>query len=299
VQILQNPVIITASISGGIHSPTMLASIPRDPEAIAEAALKAVDAGASVVSIHGRIAPEGRPGGSAGLGAAVAKIRRESGAIVQLSAASSEPTRERIEAIAALKPDLAAVPLGSQDKWLHQYVAAYPAWKYEWEREALERTRGSVFVVTHDDIVGYAEACRTHGVAPLLEFSDASHLAHADTLRAEGVFSGFQRAHLNLGAGIGRRIDDLLSAGQALQRTFGDGFAWSVSGAGVAQMGIAAQGALMGAHVRVGLDESVNVLPGQPAHGGAADAVRHVALLLKQLGLPVASPAQAREILRL
>ena len=96
---------------------------------------------------------------------------------------------------------------------------------------------------------------------------------------------------------IGHHVDDLVFMKQTADRLLNGEFTWFASGVGRSQMRIAVHGALMGAHVRVGLDESINVLPGRPATGGAADAVRHISRILSDLGMQVATVKQAREIL--
>ena len=80
-------------------------------------------------------------------------------------------------------------------------------------------------------------------------------------------------------------------------RLFGDQYQWSVLGAGRNQMPIAAQSAVMGGNVRVGLEDSLWIGPGELAEQCRAGARR--AAILEGLGLEVATPDEAREILEL
>ena len=81
-------------------------------------------------------------------------------------------------------------------------------------------------------------------------------------------------------------------------RLFGDQYSWSVLGAGASQMRIAAQAAAMGGNVRVGLEDSLWVGPGQLAKTNAEQVVK-VRGILEGLGFSIATPAEARGILQL
>jgi uncharacterized protein (DUF849 family) len=81
-------------------------------------------------------------------------------------------------------------------------------------------------------------------------------------------------------------------------RLFGDQYQWSVLGAGSSQMRIAAQAAAMGGNVRVGLEDSLWAGPGKLAASNA-DQVRIARQILEGLGLEIATPAEARDILAL
>ena len=81
-------------------------------------------------------------------------------------------------------------------------------------------------------------------------------------------------------------------------RLFGDNYRWSVLGAGKNQMAIAAMSAAMGGHVRVGLEDSLWIGPGQLAKTNAEQVAR-ARQIIEGLGLEIASPDEAREILAL
>jgi uncharacterized protein (DUF849 family) len=82
-------------------------------------------------------------------------------------------------------------------------------------------------------------------------------------------------------------------------RLFGRGnYHWAVLGAGRNQMPIAAMAAAMGGNVRVGMEDSLWIGPGKLAESNAAE-VRQVRQLIEGLGLTVATPDEARQILSL
>ncbi len=98
--------------------------------------------------------------------------------------------------------------------------------------------------------------------------------------------------------GIGTHPDDVLHMKRTADRLLGDAYRWSVLGAGRNQMPIAAMAAAMGGNVRVGLEDSLWDGPGRLAESNAAQ-VRRVRSILEGLGLEIATPADAREILAL
>ena len=81
-------------------------------------------------------------------------------------------------------------------------------------------------------------------------------------------------------------------------RLFGDQYHWSVLGAGRNQMTIALMSAAMGGNVRVGLEDSLWIGPGQLAKSNA-EQVKKVRALIEALGLEIATPDAARAMLEL
>ena len=69
-------------------------------------------------------------------------------------------------------------------------------------------------------------------------------------------------------------------------------------GAGRHQMPLITQAAMMGGNVRVGLEDSLYIGPGQLAKSNA-EQVSKIRRILEELGLGIATPAEAREILAL
>jgi len=79
-------------------------------------------------------------------------------------------------------------------------------------------------------------------------------------------------------------------------RLFGDQYQWSVLGAGRSQLAIAATAAAIGGNVRVGLEDSLWIGPGKLAESNAAQVTK-VRQIIEGLGLEIATPDEAREIL--
>ena len=98
--------------------------------------------------------------------------------------------------------------------------------------------------------------------------------------------------------GIGTHAEDVMHMRRTADRLFGADYRWSVLGAGRMQMPIAAMAASMGAHVRVGLEDSLWIGRGQLARSNA-EQVRRVRSIVEGLGLAPATPDEARDILHL
>ena len=98
--------------------------------------------------------------------------------------------------------------------------------------------------------------------------------------------------------GIGPHPEDVIHMRRTSDRLFGNSYEWSVLGAGSSQMRIAAQSAAMGGHVRVGLEDSLWLSPGQLAESNASQVAK-VRKILEGLSLEIATPDEAREMLQL
>ena len=108
----------------------------------------------------------------------------------------------------------------------------------------------------------------------------------------------FIQTVFGLMGGIGAHPDEILHMKRTADRLFGDAYNWSVLGAGASQMRVAAMAAAMGGHVRVGLEDSLWLGGGRLAESNAAQ-VTQVRQIIEGLGLEIATPDEAREILAL
>ncbi len=86
---------------------------------------------------------------------------------------------------------------------------------------------------------------------------------------------------------------------ETADKLFGDAYRWSVLGAGRHQMPLITQAAMMGGNVRVGLEESLYIGPPGKLARSNAEQVAKIRRILEELGLEIATPAEAREILAL
>ncbi|MGH7716017.1 MAG: 3-keto-5-aminohexanoate cleavage protein, partial [Vulcanimicrobiaceae bacterium] len=142
---------------------------------------------------------------------------------------------------------------------------------------------------------GIASAMRRYGVTPELEIFDAGHLSNAKRLAAEGVLRFPQHVDFVLGVpgGLEASAEALLDCVRALP----PGCTWSVAGIGRMQLPLATIAVAMGGHVRVGLEDNIWYTKGKLARN--EELVARVTRIAAELGRPVATPDEARRILRL
>jgi uncharacterized protein (DUF849 family) len=157
-----------------------------------------------------------------------------------------------------------------------------------------------VFRNSFKDIRYALETLNATGARYEFECYDTAHLHNLHYFWNEGIVQAplFIQTCFGLLGGIGAHPEEVLHMKRTADRLFGDQYRWSVLGAGSSQMKVAAQAAAMGGHVRVGLEDNLWLDKGVLAPSNAAQVSR-VRQILEGLGLQVATPDQAREILQL
>jgi len=93
-------------------------------------------------------------------------------------------------------------------------------------------------------------------------------------------------------------VENIVHLKRSADRLLGDDVQWSVLGSGRHQMNVVTVGAIMGSHVRVGLEDSLYLAKGKLARSNA-EQVHKIGHILSELSLEMATPAQAREMLGL
>jgi uncharacterized protein (DUF849 family) len=168
------------------------------------------------------------------------------------------------------------------------------------ERQGLEKSRDLVFKNTFADIETILDVGRSNGTRFEFECYDISHLYNLAHFHGRGLTDGplFVQSVFGLLGGIGAHPEDLAHMRRTADRLFGGGYQWSILGAGRSQMSLASIGAAMGSHVRVGLEDSLWIGPGQLAESNAEQVTR-IRTILEALNLEIATPDEAREILQL
>ena len=300
---MSNKVIITCAVTGAIHTPSMSPHLPVTPEEIAEAAIGAAEAGAAIVHLHARDPRDGRPDQSPEAFAPFLKvIKQRSDVVLNLTTGGSPfmSVEERIKPAALFKPEVASLNMGSMNFGLFPMLKRFKSFKHEWEPQMLEGSRDLVFRNTYKDIAYALRTLNETGTRYEFECYDTSHLYNLHYFLEEGLVKPplFIQTVFGILGGIGTHPDDVGHMRRTADRLFGKDYIWSVLGAGRSQMPIAAMAAAMGGNVRVGLEDSLWLGRGQYAQSNAAH-VRKVREILDGLGLEIATPAEARQILQL
>jgi uncharacterized protein (DUF849 family) len=132
------------------------------------------------------------------------------------------------------------------------------------------------------------------------ECYDTAHLYNLSHFLERGLVKPplFVQTVFGILGGIGPHPEDVLHMRRTADRLFGDQYHWSVLGAGRNQLAVAAMAAAIGGNVRVGLEDSLWSGPGKLATSNA-EQVRHARQIIEGLGLEIASPDEARDILAL
>ena len=299
----QSKVIITCAVTGSIHTPSMSPHLPVSAEEIAEAAIGAAEAGAAIVHLHARNPADGRPDQSPEAFEPFLRIiKARSNVVVNLTTGGSPfmSVEERIRPAAVWKPEVASLNMGSMNFGLFPMLRRFKDFKHAWEPEMLENSRDLVFRNSFKDIAYALNTLNETNTRYEFECYDTSHLYNLHYFWQEGLVKAplFIQTVFGLLGGIGAHPEDVQHMKRTADRLFGDNYRWSALGAGRSQMQVAAMSAAMGGNVRVGLEDSLWAGKGRLAASNA-EQVRQARGIIEGLGLEVASPDEAREILSL
>ena len=296
-------VIITCAVTGAIHTPSMSKYLPVSAQEIAEAAIGAAEAGAAIVHLHARDPHDGRPSQNPDHFVPILEeLTAHTAAVVNLTTGGSPhmPVAERMRPAAEFKPELASLNMGSMNFGLYPMLQRYKEFEHDWEREGLEKSRDLVFKNTFQDIETILNIGNGNGTRFEFECYDISHLNNLAHFHGRGLARGplFVQSVFGLLGGIGAHPEDLMHMRRTADRLLGDAYEWSILGAGKNQMPLATIGAAMGSHVRVGLEDSLWIGPGQLAASNA-EQVGRIRTIVEALNFEVATPDEAREMLDL
>ncbi|MBL8582119.1 MAG: 3-keto-5-aminohexanoate cleavage protein, partial [Rhizobiaceae bacterium] len=207
---------------------------------------------------------------------------------------------QRLAAAVELKPEICSLNMGSMNFPMHTLLKKYRDFRHAWERPYIEESRDFVFKSTFKDIEDTVRLLTPLGTRFEFECYDVGHLYTLSFFEREGLITPPYAVQFVMGilGGIGATLEELVHLKTTADRLFGDRFRFSVLAGGKAQMRIAAAGAMLGGNVRVGLEDSLFISAGRLAESNA-EQVEKAARILGELGFDLASPAQARAMLRL
>ncbi|WP_299743701.1 3-keto-5-aminohexanoate cleavage protein [uncultured Tateyamaria sp.] len=295
--------IITCAVTGAIHTPTMSDHLPITHNDIAEQAIAAAEAGASILHLHTRDPEDGRPSvepeNYAGI---LSRVKQSTDAVLNITTGGA-PTmliKDRIKAAVHFSPEMCSLNMGSMNFAFHPLADRYDTWKHDWEKEYIAGSEANIFRNTFADIKQAATELAPHDIKFEHECYDVGHLYNLKFCMDIGLFKApvFLQFVFGVLGGIGPEVDNLIFMKRTADRLFGDDYRWSVLGAGAAQMPLATTASQMGGNVRVGLEDSLFITRGQLAQSNA-EQVTKIRRIVEDLGCEVASPDEARDILDL
>ena len=296
-------VIITCAVTGAIHTPSMSPYLPVTPQEIIEASVGAAEAGAAIIHLHARDPETGKPDQTPEAFARfLPQIKARTDAVLNLTSGGSPymTVEERIQPAVRFAPEVASMNVGSMNFAMFPMLERFKEFKHAWEREMLEGSRDLVFRNTFRDIEYALTQCASNDTRFEFECYDTSHLYNLAYFVDRGLVEApfFVQTVFGILGGIGTHPDDVAHMKRTADRLFGKDYQWSAFGAGRHQLRVAAQAASQGGHVRVGLEDSLWLGRGKLAPSNAAQ-VEQVRRIIEGLGLEVATPAEARQILQL
>lgn len=295
--------IITCAVTGSIHTPTMSDHLPITQNDIAEHAIAAAEAGASILHVHTRNPEDGRPSVlPEHYEPILGRVKQSTDAVINITTGGAPTMRvqERIQAALRFSPEMCSLNMGSMNFAFHPLAARYDSWKYDWEKEYVEGSESNIFRNTFADIKEAATALAPHDIKFEHECYDVGHLYNLKFCMDIGLFKApiFLQFVFGILGGIGADVENLVFMKKTADKLFGDSYRWSVLAAGAAQMPMATTASQMGGNVRVGLEDSLFIKRGVLAESNAQQ-VEKIRRLVEDLGSQVATPDEAREILSL
>jgi len=297
-----NKVIITCAVTGSIHTPTMSPHLPITPDEIAEQAIAAAEAGAAMLHLHARDPETGRPTPSPALFQRfLPRSKQSTDAIVNITTGGGMGMTldERLAAAKWARPEVASMNMGSVNFNIAGAGSKIEDWKFDWEKPYLESSRDFILSNTFAQIERGMTELSAMGTRFEFECYDIGHLynlAHfVDRKIVEPPF--FIQGVFGVLGGIGADPENLVHMKTTADRLFGEDYLFSALAAGRHQMPLVTLSAILGGSVRVGLEDSLYLGRGRLAASNA-EQVAKIRRIVEELGREVASPAEARAMLK-
>jgi 3-keto-5-aminohexanoate cleavage enzyme len=284
---IQDPVIITNSISGAVANRDQCPAIPYTPDEYAAEARRAVDEGAAMIHIHART-PDGTPSYAIEDFRAITEaiLGAVDDVIINFSTgAIGVPLEQRLEYLRALKPDVAALNMGSMN------YAKFSARRNDFVFH-------TVFENSFETIIAFVREMQALGIRPEHECFDAGHIANLDPLIAMGLIEEPLQISCVMGVlgGIRPNARNLAHMSEQIPGGPDGPNNWGVIGISRDQWRLVAASLTLGGNVRVGLEDNFYLPDGTMARSNG-DLVARARRLTEDVGRTVATVAQARELL--
>jgi 3-keto-5-aminohexanoate cleavage enzyme len=283
----EDPCIVTCSISGAVASREQCPAIPYTPEEYAAEAKRAVDEGCSMIHIHART-PAGVPSYEVEDFRAITQaiLGAVDDVIVNYSTgAIGVPIEKRIAYLRELRPDVAALNMGSMN------YAKYSARRKDFVFKA-------VFENSFDTIIAFVEAMNELEIRPEHECFDSGHVANLDPLIDMGLLSEPLQIDCVMGVNGGIRPSpkNLVHMSEQVPGGPEGRNNWGVIGISREQWRLVAAAASLGGNVRVGLEDNFYLPDGEMARSNG-DLIARARRMVEDTGRRVATVAEARELL--
>ena len=300
---MRDKVIINCAVTGSIHIPSMTPYLPITPDQIAREAISAGEVGASTVHLHARDPKTGEPTMDLDLFQQFCREVDQKSDVVICITTGGAPTmtpEERMVAVKRFKPELASINMGSINFGLFPLMDKIKEYKWDWEKDYLERSRDNVFKNTFYDQDRILKIMRENGTKPEMECYDIAHLYNTAYWADKGALDPpfWLQFILGIMGGIQPSVENLVFMKNTADKLFGTDYVWSALPVGHHEFDLCTVAAIMGGNVRVGLEDNVYLGKGTLARSNA-EMIQKMVRILRELEMEPASPKETREILKL
>jgi len=294
--------IITAAITGSIHTPTMSPYLPITTGQIIDEILAVHEAGGTVCHVHVRDQKTGKPVTDLNAFREIAStVKRKCDTILCFTTGGGlgMTAQERVQTVSNFSPELASFNAGSVNFALFPALDKYQEFKHGWEPEYLKMTEDFVFTNTFKTLREFCDFFSANHTKPELEVYDSGMINNVAFLIQQGYLKKPVYLQFVMGVlgGITPSPENLMFLVDYARRQIGE-YEFSVCVAGRMQFPICTQALLLGGHVRVGLEDNLYLEKGLQAKSNA-EHVAKIIRIAKELGIAPATPSEGREILGL
>jgi uncharacterized protein (DUF849 family) len=294
--------IITAALTGSIHTPSMSPYLPITANQLIDEILAVHEAGGAVAHLHVRDQETGLPNADQDTYMEVATTVKKHCDIILCTTTGGrlgEPVEKRGRVANTLKPELASLNAGSLNFALFHIADKIKDYKFDWEKPYLEGTDDFIFPNTFKTMRQFLETFATTGTKPEFEVYDMGMINNLAFLIKSGIVKTpvYLQFVMGILGGIPATPENLVYLLDTARRQIGD-FKFSVCAAGYMQFPLCTQSLIMGGNARVGLEDNLYLEKGVLAKSNA-DQVKKIIRIAAELGVAPATPAEARQILGL
>ncbi len=294
--------IITAAITGSIHTPSMSPHLPVTARQITDEILAVHSAGGTVAHVHVRDQETGLPNADQDLYLAIASEVKKHCDIILCTTTGGrlgEPVSRRVRVASTLKPELASLNAGSLNFALFQVADKIKTYQYDWEEEYLLNTEDFIFPNTFKTMREFLGIFAQTGTKPEFEIYDTGMLNNLSFLIEKGIVKTpvYLQFVLGILGGIPATPENLVFLLETARKLIPE-FEFSVCAAGSTQFRMCTHSLLMGGHARVGLEDNLYLEKGILARSNA-EQVQKIIRIAKEFGIEPATPEEGRKILGL
>lgn len=299
----QKKVIVTAAITGAIHTPSHSPYLPSNPDEIVQNAVDAAKAGASIVHLHAR-KEDGEPTADWNVFRDIlSRIKKQSDVVIGITTGGGQgmTVEERFAVIPEFKPEMASANGGSMNFCFSRLADGIDNPKFDWEIPFMKRTYDNVFKNTFKDIEYCINIMNENDTRPEFEVFDYGQLANIQYFVNMGIIKDplYLQFVPGVMGGMPMSIDSLFFMIDQAKKMFGPDVMYSSVAGGRRMFRFETLCAISGGNVRVGLEDGIYIKPnGELAVNNAAQ-VEKIIRILTALDYEIASPDEAREMLKL